>query len=91
MEVLLRPPLTRRNEGVEVVRVVRVARVARALIALTNLLPAMEKERKRMDFLAKSTFLNSEAKRATLVMQLKPSDSGLGALPTIETIMKTHT
>ena len=68
MEVLLRPPLTRRNKGVEVVRVVKVARVARALIALTNLLPPMEKERKRMGFLAKSTSLNLEAKRATLVM-----------------------
>ena len=68
MEVLLRPPLTRRNEGVEVVRVVKVARVAGALIALTNVLPPMEKERKRMSFLAKSTFLNLEAKKATLVM-----------------------
>ena len=71
MEVLLNSPLTKRGEGVEVVEVAGVAGVAgaiRVLIALTNLLPPMEKERRKTDFPAKSISLNSVVRKATPVM-----------------------
>ena len=68
MEVLLSSPLTKRGEGVEVVEVVGVARAIRILMALTNPLPPMEKERRKMDFPAKSISLNSVVRRATPVM-----------------------
>ena len=68
MEVLLNSPLTKRVEGVEVVRVARVAGVIRVLMTLTNLLPPMEKERRKMDFPAKSISLNSVVRKATPVM-----------------------
>ena len=68
MEVLLNSPLTKRGKGVEVVKVARVARAIRVLMTLTNLLPPMEKERRKMDFPAKSIFLNSVVRKATPVM-----------------------
>ena len=67
MEVLLNSPLTKRGEGVEV-KVGRVARAIRVLMTLTNLLPPMEKERRKMDFPAKSISLNSVVRKATPVM-----------------------
>ena len=65
MEVLLSSPLTKRGEGVEVVG---VARAIRVLMTLTNPLPSMEKERRKMDFLAKSISLNLVVRKATPVM-----------------------
>ena len=50
MEVLLNSPLTKRGEGVEVVKGARVARAIGVLVTLTDLLPPMEKERRKMDF-----------------------------------------
>ena len=68
MEVLLNSPLTKRGEGVEVVKAARVARAIGVLVTLTDLLPPMEKERRKTDFPAKSISLNSVVRRATLVM-----------------------
>ena len=68
MEVLLNSPLTKRGKGVEVVKVAGVTRAIRVLMTLTNLLPPMEKERKKMDFPAKSISLNSVVRKATPVM-----------------------
>ena len=68
MEVLLNSVLTKRGEGVEVAKVARVAGAIRVLMTLTNLLPPMEKERRKMDFPAKSTSLNSVVRKATPVM-----------------------
>ena len=68
MEVLLNSPHTRRGEGVEVVKVAGVARAIRVLMTLTNLLPPMERERRKMDFPAKSISLNLVVRRATPVM-----------------------
>ena len=59
MEVLLNSPLTKRGEGVEVVKVAGVAGAIRILVTLTDLLPPMEKERRKTDFPAKSISLNS--------------------------------
>ena len=64
MEVLLNSPLTKRGEGVEVVKLPRVA----GAIRVTNLLPPMEKERRKTDFPAKSISLNSVVRKATPVM-----------------------
>ena len=68
MEVLLNSPLTKRGKGVEVVKVAGAARVIRVLMTLTNLLPPNEKERKKIDFPAKSISLNSVVRKATPVM-----------------------
>ena len=71
MEVLLSSPLTKRSGRVGVVGVVEVVGVARAirvLMALTNLLPPMERGRRKMDFLAKSISLNLVVRKATPVM-----------------------
>ena len=68
MEVLLNSPLTKRGEGVEVVKVAGVARAIGLLVTLTNLHPPMEKERRKMDFPAKSISLNSVVRKATPVM-----------------------
>ena len=68
MEVPLNPPLIRRSEGVEVVKVTRVAGVIRVLMTLTTLLPPMEKERRKMDFLVKSIFRSLVVRKATPVM-----------------------
>ena len=66
MGVLLNSPLTKRGEGVGVVWVVEVVRVAgmiRVLLTLINLLPPMDKERRKMDFLAKSISPNLGVKK----------------------------
>ena len=68
MEVLLNSPLTRRGEGVEVIKVAGVARAIGVLMTLTNLLPPMEKESRKMDFPAKSISLNSVVRKAIPVM-----------------------
>ena len=68
MEVLLNSPLTKRGEGVEVVEVAGVARAIGILVTLTNLLPPMEKERRKMDFPAKSICLNLVVRKATPLM-----------------------
>ena len=48
MEVLLTSPLTKRGEGVEVVKVTRVAGAIRVLVTLTDLVPLMEEERRKI-------------------------------------------
>ena len=68
MEVLLDSPLTKRGEGVEVVEVAGVARAIGVLVTLTDLLPPMEKERRKMYFPAKSISLNLVVRKATPVM-----------------------
>ena len=68
MEVLLNSPLTKRGEGVEVVKAARVARAIGVLVTLTDLLPPMEKERRKMDLPVKSISLNSVVRKATPVM-----------------------
>ena len=68
MEVLLNSPPTKRGEGVEVAKVAGVARVIRVPMTLANLLPPMEKGRRKMDFPAKSIFLNLVVRKATPVM-----------------------
>ena len=68
--------------------------MVKAQIALTPpdplLLVEVEGKRK-MDFLAKSRSQSSVGKKATQAMSLMPSDSGLGASPTIGTTMRTLT
>ena len=68
MEVLLNSPLTKRGEGVEVVEVAGVAGAIRVLMTLTNLLPPMEKERRKMNFPAKSISLNLVVRKVIPVM-----------------------
>ena len=68
MEVLLNSPLTGRGRGVRVVEVAGVARAIRVLMTLANLLPPMEKGRRKTDFPAKSISLNSVVRKATPVM-----------------------
>ena len=68
MEELLNSPLTKRGEGVEVVKVAGAAGAIRVLMTLTNLLPPMEKERRQIDFPAKSISLNLVVRKATPVM-----------------------
>ena len=89
MEVLLNSHLTKRGKGVEVVKAAGVARVIGVLVTLTDVLPPMEEERRKMDFPAKSISPNSVVRKATPVMSWKPSDSGPGASLTIETITRT--
>ena len=68
MEVLLNSPLTKRGEGVEVVKAAGVAGVIGVLVTLTDLLPPMEEERRKMDFPVKSISPNSVVRKATPVM-----------------------
>ena len=68
MEVLLNSPLTKRSKGVEVVKAAGVARVMGVLVTPTDLLPPMEKERRKMDFPAKSISPNSVVRKVTPVM-----------------------
>ena len=68
MQILLNSPLTKRGKGVEVVKAAGVARAIGELVILTDLLPPMEKERRKMDFPAKSISPNSVVKKATPVM-----------------------
>ena len=68
MEVLLTSPLTKRGEGVEVVKAAGVAKVRGVLVTPTGLLPPVEEGRRKMDFLAKSIFRSSVARKATPVM-----------------------
>ena len=68
MGVLLNSPLTKRGKGVEVAKAAGVARAMGALVIPTDLLPAMEKGKRKMDFQAKSISLSSVVRRATLVM-----------------------
>ena len=53
--------------------------------------PLGEGVRKRMDFRVRSRFLNSEARKAILMMWLVPSGSGLTALRTIVITMRIRT
>ena len=48
------------------------------------------RQKKRMDFQARSIFLNSEARKAIHMMWLVPSGSGLAASRTIVIIMRIH-
>ena len=65
-----------------------VAIVAATLMALT---PLGEDVRKRMDFRVRSRFLNSEARKAILMMWPVPSGSGLTASRTIVITMRICT
>ena len=58
---------------------------------LDPLLPVEVEGKRKMDFLAKSRSQSLVEKRATQAMSLMPSDSGLGASPTIGTTMRTLT
>ena len=49
------------------------------------------RRKRKMGFLVKSRSQSSVEKKATQAMSLMPSDSGLGASPTIGTIMRTLT
>ena len=68
MEVLPTSPLTKRGKGVEVVMAAGVAKVRGVLATPTCLLPPVEEGRRKMDFLAKSIFWSSVARKATPVM-----------------------
>ena len=68
MEVLLNSPLTKRGKGVEVVKAAGVARAIGVLVTLTDLLPPMEEERRKMDFPVKSISPNLVARKAMPVM-----------------------
>ena len=68
MEVLPNSPLTKRGEGVEVVKAVGVAKVMGVLATPTGLLPPMEEEKRKMDFLAKSISPGLVERKATPVM-----------------------
>ena len=88
---LVDPSSRRKGKGT---RETEVAEVVRAQIALTppDPLPLAEVEGKRkMDFLAKSRSQSLVEKKAIQAMSLMPSDSGLGASPTIGTTMRTLT
>ena len=68
--------------------------MVRARIALTPPDPLSLAEvegKRRMDFLAKSRSQSLVEKKAIQAMSLMPSDSGLGASPTIGTTMRTLT
>ena len=59
------------------------AEVARVIVTLMGPAPRGEDVRKRMDFQVKSRSLNSEARRAMLMMWLAPLGSGPAVSPTI--------
>ena len=68
--------------------------MVKARIALTPpdpLLLVEVDEKRKMDFLAKSRSQSLVGKRATQLMSLMPSDSGLGASPTTGNTMRTLT
>ena len=67
--------------------------VAVAIVAatLTELAPLGEGVKKGMDFRVRSRFLNSEARKAILMMWPAPSSSGLAASRTVVIIMRIHT
>ena len=64
-----------------------------AIVAVTPMAPAPLEEgrRKRMDFQARSRFLDSEARKAIHMMWPVPSDSGLTASRTIVITLRIHT
>ena len=67
------------------------ATVAIVAVTLMVLTPLGEGRRKRMDFQARSRFLNSEARKAILMMWPAPSSSRLTASHTIVITMRIHT
>ena len=67
------------------------AAVAGVAVILMVLTPLGEGARKRMDFRVRSRFLNSEARKAILMMWPVPSGSGLAASHTIVITMRIHT
>ena len=67
------------------------AEVARVVVTLMELAPLGEDVRKRMDFQVRSRSLNSEARRAILMMWPVPSGSGPTASCTIVITMRIHT
>ena len=67
------------------------AAAARAAVTPMVLTPLGEGVRKRMDFQVRSRYLNSEARRAILMMWLPPSDNGLTASRTIMITMRIRT
>ena len=68
MEVLLNSPLTKNGEGVEVVKAAGAARAIEVLVTLTDLLPPMEEERRKMNFPVKSISPNSVVRKVMPVM-----------------------
>ena len=67
------------------------AEVARAVVTLMGPTALGGDRRKRMDFQVKSRFLNSEARRATLMMWPAPLGSGPTVSHTIMTTMRIPT
>ena len=70
---------------------VEEAKVAGVVVTQMGPAPLGEDVRKRMDFQVKSRSLNSEARRATLMMWPAPSGSGPAASPTIMITMRIRT
>ena len=66
------------------------ATVAIVAVTLMELTPLGEGIKKRMDFRVRSRFLNSEARKAILMMWLVPSSSGPTASHIIMIIMRIH-
>ena len=64
---------------------------AGAAVTLMAPTPLGEGIRKRMDFRVRSRYLNSEARRAILMMWPAPSGSGLAVSRTIVITMRIHT
>ena len=67
------------------------AKIAGAVVTPMALTPLGEDVRKRMDFQVRSRSLNSEARRAILMMWPVPSGSGPAASCTIVITMRIHT
>ena len=67
------------------------AAVAGAAVTSMALAPLGEGIRKRVDFRVRSRFLNSEARKAILMMWPVPSGSGLTASHTIVITVRIHT
>ena len=74
-------------KGVEVKEV----EVARAVVTPTGLAPLGRDERKRMDFQARSKFLNSVVKKVIPMMWPMPLGSGSTVSLTTVTIIRIHT
>ena len=67
------------------------AAAAGVAVTLMVLTPLGEGVRRRMDFRVRSRFLNSEVRKAILMMWPVPSGSGLTASHTIMITMRIHT
>ena len=88
MQAQWTPPLVRKGEGAGETEVAEVVKAWIALIPPSPPPLAEAEGKRRMDFPAKSKSQSLVGKRATWVMSLMPSDSGLGASPITGTTMR---